>query len=52
MERLGNKQEGIIMERCRGITSWIRFGGEGLKLFLNGDLTCCREDSSSKRLFV
>ena len=40
-----------IWERCRGITSWIRFGDASLRSLLTGVKTCCRgRDDRSQSL--
>lgn len=35
VEDVGGKLKGCIWERCRGITSWIRFGKVSLSWLLN-----------------
>eukprot|EP00261_Vitis_vinifera_P028713 XP_010663052.1 PREDICTED: uncharacterized protein LOC104882269 [Vitis vinifera] len=39
---VGGKLRGCIWEKCRGLTSWIRFGDESLSCLLAGVETCCR----------
>ena len=41
----GEKLKGIIMERSRGFTSWIRFGSLSLCCLLEGVEACCRGES-------
>ena len=36
VEEVGGKLRGCIWERCRGITSWIRFGEVSLSRLLDG----------------
>ena len=45
------KLRGCIWERCRGTTSWIRFGDASLRSLLTGVETCCRgRDDRSQSL--
>ena len=45
------KLRGCIWERCRGITSWIRFEDASLRSLLTGVETCCRgRDDRSQSL--
>ncbi|RVW40768.1 hypothetical protein CK203_080691 [Vitis vinifera] len=42
IDEVGGKLRGCIWERCKGITSWIRFGDVSLSRLLAGIETCCR----------
>ena len=42
IDNVGGKLRGCIWERCRGITSWIRFGDASLSSLLAEVETCCR----------
>ena len=42
IDEVGGKLRGCIWERCKGITSWIRFGDVSLSRLLVGIGTCCR----------
>ncbi|RVW76027.1 hypothetical protein CK203_055303 [Vitis vinifera] len=44
----GGKLRGIIMERSKGFSNWIRFGEFGLRCLLGGVEACCREDKFGK----
>ena len=46
VEELGGKLKGCIWERCKGISSWIRFGEASLRCLLDGVETCCRESNN------
>ena len=41
-EVAGERLKGIIVERSRGFTSWIRFGSFSLRCLLEGVEACCR----------
>ena len=43
MEGSGSKLKGYVIERSKGLVSWIRFGELGLKSLLKGVTECCRE---------
>lgn len=43
VEDVGGKVKGCIWERCRGITSWIRFGKVSLIWLLNVVEAYCRD---------
>ena len=45
------KVKGYITERRKGMVSWIRFREEGLSKLLKGVEICCKESSSTKRIF-
>ena len=51
MEGEGKKAKCFITERSRGITSWIRFGIEGMNKLLLGVEECCRVLVSARRPF-
>ena len=42
IDDVGGKMRGCIWERCRGLTSWIKFGDASLSSLLAGVETCCR----------
>ena len=42
IDDVGGKSRGCIWERCRGLTSWIRFGDASLSCLLAGVETYCR----------
>ncbi|KAL6349008.1 hypothetical protein AAG906_033664 [Vitis piasezkii] len=42
IDEVGGKLRGCIWERCKGITSWIRFGDASLSSLLAGVESCCR----------
>ena len=44
VEDVGGKLRGCIWERCRGVSSWIRFGEVSLSQLLDGAESCCREN--------
>ena len=44
-------QKGCIMERSRGLVSWIHFGEEGLRNLLKGVEICCRDARPENRSF-
>ncbi|KAL6330841.1 hypothetical protein AAG906_009269 [Vitis piasezkii] len=39
---------GIILEKSRGFSTWIRFGDSSLRCFLEGVEVCCREERLGK----
>ena len=43
IDEVGGKLRGCIWERCKGITSWIRFGDASLSSLLVGVESCCRD---------
>ena len=51
VEGEGRKTKFFIIERCRGLASWIRFGEEGMRKLLMGVEACCRDTSSARRSF-
>ena len=44
VEEVKGKIRGTIVERSRGLSSWIRFGVTSLRKFLEGLEECCREE--------
>ena len=44
VEEVKGKIRGTIVERSRGLSSWIRFGLTSLRKFLEGLEECCREE--------
>ena len=52
MEGKGKKTKCFIIERSRGIASWIRFGVEGMNKLLMGVEECCRVFVPARRPFV
>ena len=42
IDDVGGKLIACIWERCRGLTSWIKFGDATLSSLLVGVETCCR----------
>ena len=44
----GEKLKGIIVERSRGFTSWIKFGSLSLCCLLEGVEACCRGESAKR----
>ena len=42
VEVFGERCKGIIVERSRGFTSWVRFGSFSLCYLLEGVEACCR----------
>ena len=52
IEETRDKLRGVIMERSKGFSSWIKFGEKSLSSLLEGVEDWCREESSSRRLRV
>ncbi|RVW82379.1 hypothetical protein CK203_045100 [Vitis vinifera] len=50
VEDVGGKLRGIILERCRGLSLWIRFGKSSLRCLLEGVEVCCREESFEREV--
>ena len=48
VEVVGGKLNGFIWERCRGTTSWIRFGEVSLSRLLDGIEACCRDNGNRR----
>ena len=44
VEVYGERRKGIIVERSKGFTSWVRFGNLSLCCLLEGVEACCRGD--------
>ncbi|RVW40247.1 hypothetical protein CK203_078334 [Vitis vinifera] len=44
---VGGKLRGCIWERCKGLSSWIRFGDASLSSLLVGVESCCRDRDDS-----
>ena len=44
----GEKLKGIIMERSRGFTSWIKFGGLSLCCLMEGVEACCKGEFAKR----
>ena len=50
VEDVGGKLRGIILERCRGLSLWIRFGKSSLRCLLEGVEVCYREESFEREV--
>ena len=48
VEEVRGKLKGIILERSRGFSSWIRFGELSLRNLLEGIEECCREEKEGR----
>ena len=48
MDVFGEKLKGIIVERSRGFTSWIRFGSLSFCCLLEGVEACCRGEFAKR----
>ncbi|RVW90138.1 hypothetical protein CK203_041972 [Vitis vinifera] len=48
IDEVGGKLRGCIWERCKGLSSWIRFGDASLSSLLVGVESCCRDRDDSK----
>ena len=48
VEEVRGKIRGTIVERSRGLSSWIRFGLTSLRNFLEGLEECCREERKGR----
>ena len=44
VEDLGERLRGVIVERSRSFSSWIRFGQQGLESLLQGVEVCCKRE--------
>ena len=51
MEGDDKNLKGFIMERSRGLVSWVRFGEEGLKSLLKVVEFCCKDARPTNRSF-
>ncbi|RVW77230.1 putative ribonuclease H protein [Vitis vinifera] len=52
IEEIKGKLKGIIVERSRGFSSWIRFGASGLRKLLECFEECCREEKKGRLVKV
>ena len=52
IEEVKGKLKGIIVERSRGFSSWIRFGVASLRNLLEGFEECCREEKKGRLVKV
>lgn len=52
IEETRGKLRGVILERSKGFSSWIKFGEKSLSSLLEGVEEWCREESSSRILRV
>ena len=52
IEETRGKLRGVILERSKGFSSWIKFGEKSLSSLVEGVEDWCREESSSRRLRV
>ena len=52
IEEIRGKLRGVILERSKGFSSWIKFGEKSFSSLLEGVEEWCRGDSSSRRLKV
>ncbi|RVW50374.1 hypothetical protein CK203_086394 [Vitis vinifera] len=52
IEEIRGKLRGVILERSKGFSSWIKFGEKSFSSLLEGVEDWCREESSSRRLRV
>ncbi|RVW31228.1 hypothetical protein CK203_082860 [Vitis vinifera] len=50
VEDVGGKLRGIILERCKGLSLWIRFGKSSLRCLLEGVEVCYREESFEREV--
>ncbi|RVW23170.1 hypothetical protein CK203_103008 [Vitis vinifera] len=44
VEEVGVKLKGVIVEKSRGLSAWIRFGDLSLWCLLEGEEACCRDE--------
>ena len=44
VEEVGVKLKGVIVEKGRGLSAWIRFGDHSLWCLLEGEEACCRDE--------
>ena len=51
MEGEGRSLKGFIIERRKGVVSWVCFGEEGLRILLKSIDLCCKEEGNTKRVF-
>ena len=52
IEEIKGKLKGIIVERSRGFSSWIRFGVSSLRKLLECFEECCREEKKGRLVKV
>ena len=52
IEEVRGKLKGTIVERSRGLSSWIRFGALSLRKLLEGFEGCCREEKEGRMVKV
>ena len=52
VEEVRGKLKGTIVERSRGLSSWIRFGDLSLRNLLEGFEECCREEKVGRMVKV
>ena len=50
IEEIRGKLRGVILERSKGFSSWIKFGAKSLSSLLEGVEEWCRDESSSRSL--
>ena len=48
VEVVASKLHGVILERSRGYSSWIRFGLSSLSFLLEGVESCCKQKVEEK----
>ena len=48
VEVVGSRLQGVILERSRGYSSWIRFGLSSLSFLLEGVESCCKQKVGEK----
>ena len=52
VEEVRRKLKGTIVERSRGLFSWIQFGDLSLRNLLEGFEECCREEKEGRMVKV
>ena len=52
IEEIRGKLRGVILERSKGFSSWIKFGEKSFSFLLEGVEDWCKGESSSRRLKV
>ena len=52
MKGEGRFVKGFIIERRKGLVSWVRFGEEGLHTLLKSIEICCKEEVHTKKNFL
>ena len=48
VEEVGGRLRGVIVERSRGVLSWIHFGLQGLENLLQSVEVCCKIELSGR----